>query len=53
MKAFLKFFVLFFIVSNMYAQTWTTYDYNNSNSSLTSVYCLSVDASNNIWIGTN
>ncbi|TSA28880.1 MAG: T9SS C-terminal target domain-containing protein [Ignavibacteriales bacterium] len=53
MKTFLKLFILFFIVSNMYAQTWTTYDYNNSNYSLTATYCLTVDASNNIWIGTN
>ncbi len=55
MKALLKFSILFFIVSNMFAQTpkWTTYDYNTSNYSLTSVYCLATDASGNVWIGTN
>ncbi len=55
MNALLKYFFLLFTVSNILAQTpkWTTYDYNTSNYSLTSVYCLATDASGNVWIGTN
>ena len=52
MKAFSKFIVLFFTVSNLIAQTWTTYDNNNTNGSLPLVSCLATDASGNIWIGS-
>jgi hypothetical protein len=48
-------FILSIFALNLFAQTprWTTYDYNSSNSALTSAYNLATDASGNIWIGTN
>ena len=48
-------FILSIFALNISAQTpkWTTYDYNSSNSALTSTYNLATDASGNIWIGTN
>ena len=56
MKKNIMLFLLFLsIIGNVSAQSpkWTTYDYNNSNYSLTAVGCLATDANDNIWVGTD
>jgi ligand-binding sensor domain-containing protein len=41
-----------FFSSIVFSQKWTTYNNNNTNSSLPSVNSLAADASGNIWIGS-
>ena len=54
-KFFTVTLVLFSIFGLTRAQTpkWTTYDYNNSNYSLTAANCVATDDNGNIWIGTD
>lgn len=46
------FFPLVLILfTSIYAQKWTTYDYNSSNYTLGATNCVAADASGNIWVG--
>ena len=56
MKNIFTVLFLSLMIYGLHAQTpkWTNYDYNSSNYSLTSTFCVAADPqSNNIWIGTN